>query len=166
MRHRTALWIGISILAISALIAGCGTSDGASVKSFQVKDEVPVGKAVWKILKVEHMKVTPSGSKANGQFVFVQAQLKNTGNDAFNMTGVEVEIVSDENNVYNFDAQENNTFLSSMAKEGLMGGRVEPGETVTGWVAFDLDEQAKGLKMKVRDPDILSSKSALISLGL
>ncbi|MFA5867571.1 MAG: DUF4352 domain-containing protein [Actinomycetota bacterium] len=165
MRNKVALLAGISILAIAALIAGCASSDGASVKSFQVKDEVAVGKSVWKVLAVEHMKVTPSGSKATGQFVFVQAQLKNTSNDAVNLTGVELEIVSGENKIYNFDAQENNTFLTSMGKDGLMGGRVEPGETVTGWVAFDVEEAAKDLKLRVRDPDVTSSKSALVSLG-
>ncbi len=165
MRNKVVLLIGISILAVAALVAGCASSDGASVSSYKVKDEVPVGKSVWKVLAVEHMKTTPSGSKANGQFVFVQAQLKNTSNDAVNLTGVEVEIVSDENKIYNFDAQENNTFLTSMGKDGLMGGRVEPGETVSGWLAFDVEEQAKGLKLKVRDPEVTSSKSALISLG-
>ncbi len=165
MRNKVALLIGVSILAIAAIVAGCASSNGASVNSFKVKDEVPVGKSVWKVLTVEHMKVTPSGSKANGQFVFIQAQLKNTSNDAVNLTGVELEIVSDENKIYNFDAQENNTFLTSLGKDGLMGGRVEPGETVTGWVAFDIEEQAKGLKLKVRDPEVTSSKSAMIALG-
>jgi hypothetical protein len=165
MRNKATLLIGLSILAVAALIAGCASTDGASVKSWQVKDEVAVGKSVWKVLAVEHMKTTTSGSKAEGQFVFVQAQLKNTGNDSFNLTGVEVELVSDENLTYNYDAQENTTFLSSMGKDGLMGVSVEPGETVSGWLAFDVAEQAKGLKLKVRDPDISSSKSALIALG-
>lgn len=165
MRNRNAIIIGLSILAVAALIAGCASSNGASVKAFQIKDNVTVGKSVWKILAAEHMKTTTSGSKAEGQFVFVQAQLKNTGNDAFNLTGVEVELVSGDNKIYNFDAQQNNQFLTSMGKDGLMGGRVEPGETVSGWIGFDIDENAKDLKIRLRDPDISSSKNALVSLG-
>lgn len=165
MRNRKAILFGLSILAVAILIVGCASSDGASVKTFQIKDNVTVGKSVWKVLAVEHMKTTSSGSKAEGQFVFVQAQLKNTGSDAINLTGIEIEIVSEENRIYNFDAQQNNTFLTSMGKDGLMGVRVEPGETVTGWVAFDIEEQAKGLKLKVRDPEVSSSKYASIYLG-
>lgn len=165
MRNRNAILIGFAILAVAALMAGCASSDGASVNTFQIKDNVSVGKSVWKVLAAEHMKTTTSGSKAEGQFIFVQAQLKNTGNDAFNLTGIEVEIVSGDNKIYNFDAQQNNTFLTSIGKDGLMGGRVEPGETVSGWIGFDIDQDAKDLKLRVRDPDISSSKSASISLG-
>lgn len=165
MRKRSAMIIGLTILTVAGLITGCASSDGASVKTFQIKDDVIVGKSVWKVLAAEHMKTTESGSKADGQFVFVQAQLKNTGNDAFNLTGVEVEIVSGENKIYNFDAQQNNTFMTSMGKDGLMGVRVEPGETVSGWIGFDIDENARDLKLKVRDPDVTSSKYAAVSLG-
>jgi hypothetical protein len=165
MKNKTALMLIVSMLTVTALIAGCASSNGASVASFQIKENVPVGKAVWKVLAAEHMKTTTSGSKAQGEFVFVQAQLKNTSNNAVNLTGVEVEIVSEANKIYNYDAQGNNTFLTSMGKDALMGVRVEPGETVSGWVAFDVDENAKGLKLRVRDPEFGSSKSALISLG-
>jgi hypothetical protein len=166
MRNKATLLIGLTILAVAALIAGCASTDGASVKSFKIKDNVSVGKSVWKVLAVEHMKTTTSGSKAVGQFVFIQAQLKNTSNEAYNLTGIEIEIVSSDNKTYNFDAQENNTFLSSMGKDGLMGVSVKPGETVSGWVSFDVDENAKGLKLRVRDPEFGSAKSALIDLEI
>jgi hypothetical protein len=53
-----------------------------------------------------------------------------------------------------------------MGRDSLIKGRVEPGETVTGWVAFDIPETAKNIRMRVRDLDVTSSKSAMIDLKI
>jgi hypothetical protein len=147
-------------------IAGCASSNGGTVGAYNIKDQVTVGKAVWKVLAVEKTKTTSTGSKATGEFVFVQLELKNTSNEATNLTGIEVELVDSENNTYNFDSQQNSTFLTSMGKDSIINGRVEPGETVSGWVAFDIPENAKDVKLRVRDVDVTSSKSALVDLKI
>jgi hypothetical protein len=166
MKRLSVLTGVLSGLFLVVLLAGCASSNGGQVGSYGIKEQVTVGKAAWKVLTVEKTKTTSSGSKAQGQFVFVQMELKNTSNEATNLTGIEVELVDENNNTYNFDSQQNSTFLTSMGKDGLINGRVEPGETVSGWVAFDISDSAKGVKMRVRDIDITSSKSALIDLKL
>ena len=153
-------------LLFVGIIAGCASSNGSSVGKFGIKDNVAVGTAAWKVLAVEKTKTTSTGSKAVGMFVFVEMKLKNTSNEAANLTGIEVELVDADNNTYNFDSQQNSTFLSSMGKDSVIKGRVEPGETVSGWVAFDIAETAKEIKMRVRDLDVTSSKSALIDLKI
>lgn len=165
LKYRTIPLV-LAFLVVGAVIAGCASINGSSVSSYNIKDEVAVGKTAWKILSVEKMKTTASGAKAVGEFVFVQAQLKNTSNEAANLTGVEVELVDGDHNTYMINAQDNNTYLTAMGKDGLIKGRVEPGETVTGWIAFDVAEQAKDIKMRVRDLDVTSSKSALVDLKI
>lgn len=162
----------ISVLVLSLLMfigLACGGSQ-ASVRTVGIGEEVKVGKAVWKVLNVEKTKQVEvqsggGGAKAEGIFVFVEAQVKNTGHEAFVLTGVEMEIVDEENRHYAFDYQNNSVFLSSIGKENLIKGSLQPGEVAKGWVTFDVDENAKGLKLKVRDLDFLSEKHAFIDLG-
>jgi hypothetical protein len=154
------------VVIVGALVAGCASIKGGNVSAYNIKDKVAVGTAAWRVLAVEKTKQTTSGAKANGVFVFVQMELKNTSNEAANLTGIEVELVDDANNVYTFDSQQNSTFLTSMGRDSLIKGRVEPGETVTGWVAFDIPETAKNVRMRVRDLDVTSSKSAMIDLKI
>lgn len=163
LRVLTGLLCG---LLLTVLIAGCASSSGSQVGKYSIKDQVAVGKAAWKVIAVEKTKTTSGGAKAAGEYVFVHMELKNTSNEATNLTGIEVELVDADNRTYTFDSQQNSTFLTSMGKDGLINGRVEPGETVTGWVAFDIPESAKEIKMRVRDIDITSSKNALIDLQI
>jgi len=156
----------VSIVALAIVAAGCASTNGNSIKSFNIKDQVVVGNSIWKVLAVEKMKETTAGAKADGEFVFIQMELKNSSNEGINLTGIEVELVDANNMTYNFDAQQNTSFLSSLGKDTLIKGRVEPGETVSGWVAFDISETAKEVKMRVRDLDVTSSKSALINLNI
>lgn len=155
-----------SLVLLALLIAGCANSSGDSVQSYQVKEEAAVGKSVWKVLTVEKMKQTNTGAKASGEFVFVQLEVKNTSNGAVNLTGIEVELFDGDSNTYQYDTQQNNTFLGAMGKDSLIKGKMDPGETVSGWIAFDIPETAKNVQLRVRDLDITSTKSALIDLSI
>lgn len=157
---------GLAILGILAvLVAGCASSKG-DVKDFKVKDEVAVGKSVWKVLTVEKTAATENGAKATGTYVFVQLTVKNNSNEAATLTGVEVELFDADGNTYPYDTKLNSTFLTSQGKDALVNGRMEPGETISGWIAFDIPKDVKGVKMRVRDLDITSDKSALIDLDI
>ncbi len=164
---RIFIWTGlILVLVAAAIITGCAVSNGSGTDTHLMNEQVVVGTGAWKVIGVERVKQTTSGAKANGEFVFINMQLKNISNEAANLTGVEIELVDADNNTYNFDSQQNSDFLTSMGKDSLIKGRVEPGETVSGWVAFDVSADANGIKLKVRDLDITSSKSALIDLKI
>ncbi|MFH1737205.1 MAG: DUF4352 domain-containing protein [Actinomycetota bacterium] len=155
-----------SLVLLALLIAGCASSSGNNVKSYKIKEEVAVGKSVWKVLTVEKTKQTNSGAKASGEFVFVQLEVKNTSNEAVNLTGIEVELFDGDSNTYQYDTQQNNTFLEAMGKDSLIKGKMDSGETVSGWIAFDIPETAKNVQLRVHDLDITSEKSALIDLSI
>ena len=156
----------VSFTLLAIIIAGCASTSGNSAKSYAIKEEVAVGRSVWKVLAVEKMKQTDNGAKANGEFVFVQLQVKNTSSEAVNVTGIEMELFDGDSNAYEYDTQLNNTFLGSMGKDTLVKGRIDAGETVSGWIAFDIPATAKDVNLRVRDLDITSTKSALIDLGI
>ena len=162
---RILIWIGlIIVLVAAAVITGCAVSNGGVTVAHNMNELVPVGTGAWKVVGVERVKQTTAGAKATGEFVFVNIQLKNISNEAVNLTGIEVELVDEDNNTYNFDSQQNSTFLTSMGKDSLIKGRIEAGESVSGWIAFDIPADSNGVKIRVRDLDITSSKSALIDL--
>ncbi len=164
---RILTWTGLILVLVAVgVITGCAVSNGGGSGTHAMKEQVVVGTGTWKVIGVERVKQTTSGAKASGEFVFINMQLKNISNEAANLTGVEIELVDEDNNTYNFDSQQNSSFLTSMGKDSLIKGRVEPGETVSGWVAFDVSTDAHGIKLKVRDLDITSSKSALIDLKI
>lgn len=156
----------VSFILLAILITGCGSTSGNSAKSYAIKEEVAVGKSIWKVLAVEKMTQTDTGAKANGEFVFVQLQVKNTSNEAINLTGIEMELFDGDSNAYEYDAQLNSAFVGAMGKDTLVKGKINPGETVAGWVAFDIPEKAKDVQLRVRDLEITSTKSALIDLGI
>lgn len=155
-----------SLVLLALLIAGCASSSSDSVRRYKVKEEVTVGKSVWKVLTVEKTKQTNTGAKASGEFVFVQLEVKNTRNEAVNLTGVEVELFDGDSNTYQYDPYQNTMFLGAMGKDSLIKGEMDPGKTVLGWIAFDIPETAKNVQLRVRDLDITSTKSALIDLSI
>lgn len=169
MRKIFVVLLSLGLLMFVGL--SCDIGSKANVKMVGIGDDVKVGQAVWKVLDVEKTKQVGGqagggGAKAQGVFVFVEVQVKNTADEAFMLTGVEVEIVDEDNRSYAFDSQNNSIFLSSIGKDNFVKGSLQPGEVAKGWVIFDISEKAKGLKLKVRDLDILSDKYALVDLGL
>jgi hypothetical protein len=156
-------FIGLTVLAAFTAL-GCGSGDEAQ-KVFTMKEKVVLGKCQWTALSAESMKQTESGAKANGQFVLVELEIKNNGSNDIILTGIEVELLTTDK-VYTYDSQQNASFYAAMKKEPIIGGSVKCGQAIKGWVAFDIDESAKNIRLRVRDTDITSNESSIIELNL
>lgn len=160
----------IAAIAVLAVMLGCASSSGSNVQQYKMNEDVMVGKALWKVLKAEKQELikgsTGGGSKAEGIFILVETQVKNTSSENFMLTGVEAEIVDESNTKYSFDAQDNAMLLSSIGRENLVNQNVASGQTVKGWLIFDVGQDARGLKIKLRDLDIRSQKVAAVDLNM
>lgn len=158
----------IVVTLVVAFLLGCASSSG-SVQTFKMNEDVTVGKAVWRILSVEKNKQLGEGSgggQAEGVFVAVEAQVKNNSNESLSITGIEATVTDDAGNNYEFDNRNNTTLLSALKRDNLVNQTVAPGQTAKGWLIFDVSQDAKGLKIKVRDLDIRSSKTSVVDLNL
>lgn len=155
---------------IGSLVVACGSGIVRDPKIVKVGQDVTVGQAAWKVLSVEKTKQlggqTGGGMTAEGTFVVIELQVKNTAGEAVNVTGVEVEIADADNNKYTFDSQNNASLLAAANKENFVQGSIMPNQTASGWIIFDVPEAAEGLKLRVNDLDITSHKYALVELGV
>lgn len=160
----------IVMLLMVALLIGCANSSGQDVKQFGMKEDVTVGRAIWKVVKAEKTKEITGGggmgAQAEGTFILIELQVKNGASESFMLTGIEMEVVDEMSKRYAFDSKNNSTYLGSLNKDNLVNQNVGPGETAKGWVIFDVEKDAKGIKLRVHDLDITSEKTALIDLDM
>lgn len=159
----------VLLVVFMIFLVGCATSGGQDVEKFNIKEEVTVGKSVWRVLKVEKEKKIGNrgaGLKAEGAFIIIEVEVKNLSSDEFMITGIETEIIDDKNKSYSFDVKNCNMYLKELNREGLTNQSVGPDKTSTGWIVYDINQDAEGLSLRVRDLDIRSDKKSLIDLNL
>lgn len=171
MSKRNLIVLAGSALILLVLIVACGGGGAGSGKLYRKKEDVKVGKAIWKVLEVdtatEYPKKEGGKIQAEGMFVLLNISLKNNGSDQTMLTGEELELVDDSKNTFAFDSRNNNIYLSNLGKKNLVNqGSVDAGQTIDGWILFDVSKDAKGLKLKAKDIDIRTQESALVDLGL
>ncbi len=159
----------IAVIILFVLVVACG-GGGSTTQTYKIKDEFKVGKATWKVLGVqitqEIQRADGSGKfTAEGNFVILNLQLKNSGTENANITGDEVEITDDAGNAYAFDSRNNNVYLNAMGKASLTKAAIEPGKTSTGYLIFDVSKDAKGMRAKMKDIDIQSRLYAYVDLN-
>ncbi len=159
----------IAVIILFVLVVACG-GGGSTTQTYKVKDEFKVGKATWKVLGVQITQTIQRADAtgkftAEGNFVILNLQLKNDGTETANITGDEVEIADDASNSYAFDSRNNNVYINAMGKTSLTKAAIEPGQTVTGYLIFDVSKDAKGLRAKMKDIDIQSRSYAYVDLN-
>ncbi len=179
MRKKLILICALAILSHGCAFMNSGTGGGFDLQSvpgfrncgkseegFALREKIVLDNCTWTALSAEKTKTTDTGVKADGQFVFVELELKNNSNQDIVLTGIEVEMLDTKDALRTYDSKEHNSILEAVGRESILKGRIRGGETVRGWVAFDVSEKAKGLELRVRDIDLTSSASARINLGL
>ncbi len=172
MRYKKTWSASVIILTllVAAILIGCANTSGDDVKQFNIKENVTVGRAIWKVVGAEKTKEISGGggmgAQAEGVFILIQLEVKNEASESFMLTGIEMEVIDEMSKRYAFDSKNNSTYLGSMDKDNLVNQNVKPGETVKGWVIFDVSKDSKGLKLRVHDLDITSEKTALIDLAM
>ncbi|MFA5867572.1 MAG: DUF4352 domain-containing protein [Actinomycetota bacterium] len=165
---------GIAAISVLVLLVGavaCGGGGGGGTKTYNLKEDAPVGKGVWKILSAEKSmelnRTDAAGKfKAEGQFVLLQVSLKNNSGEAANLTGEEIEIMDGNRNSYTFDSKNNNIYLAAIGKESLTKNPVPAGQTGTGYLIYDISKDAKDLKAKVKDVSITGRTFAYVDLNM
>lgn len=139
---------------------------GKTGPDYTAKDTIVLETCTWKVLNIETAKTAGESLRATGRFLLLQLQLKNTGTSDAILTGVEVELIDTDNISKIYDPQENNAALEALGRDSILKGRVGRGETIRGWVVFDIGANAQNLKLRVRDIDVTKSSAANIDLSI
>ncbi len=139
---------------------------GKSGPDYTPADTVVLETCSWRVLKTETLKTAGAGLRAKGEFLLIDLKLKNLGASDATLTGVEVELIDMDNISKIYDPQENNAVLEALGRDSILAGKVKPGQTITGWVAFDINSGARNLKLRVRDIDLTKGAAASIDLKI
>lgn len=171
MRVKNWMVITAAGLIILFVLACAGGADGGP-KTYKIKEDIKVGKATWKVLNVERGMEFPKSDgsgklKAEGTFVLIELTINNGYSEPNNLTGQELELVDEAKNTFSFDSKSNNMTLAGLGRDSLIGqGMLAAGQTMQGWILFDVNKDAKGLMLRTKDIDIRSRESAMVDLGL
>jgi hypothetical protein len=138
---------------------------GKTEEIHKIKQTVDLGGCTWRVNEVRIVEETGKGATAEGKYVLVDLTLKNKSeSEEFVLTGIEIELFDRASLIHMTGSETNGDVLSQMALQGLFQGSIKKGETIRGWVVFDVPETAKELKLRVRDLTLTSGGTAVFDL--
>ena len=157
------------IIEQNSSVASKVVSKDDRTKTYVIGDYVRAGDIEWQIKKepdkMKEIWGDYDSQKANGTFVLIELTGMLTGKGSAIVSTAEFQLIDKEDIRYettnNGEAGLKELDLKSLSREQL-----NPGVSITGWIVFDVPEDATGLKLEVGDlvPD--SDRVGLIDLGI
>ncbi|MCD6194679.1 DUF4352 domain-containing protein [bacterium] len=177
--------VGLGILAILILLIVIGvlaqpneseptqkttqsTETEPTVKTVNKGEEIQVGEVRWKVLNVEKKSSISNGFqkvKPGGVFVIIDLRAELLGKESGTIDSGQLKIVDSQNRVFEHST-DGQTALELSGEEGLFLKQVHPNVPIEGYAVFDVPTDATGLKLKIEDFRLLSSKYGYVNLGI
>jgi len=145
------------------------SSSEVTIKPYHIGDFARAGDIKWRIEKEPQMMKEMYGDydskKANGTYVLIEITGELTGQGSAIVSTSEFHLLDDEDIRYE-TTNNGEAGLKDLDRKSLSREQLNPNVPITGWIVFDIPEDAAGLKLVVGDllPD--SDQTALIDLGI
>jgi hypothetical protein len=179
--------IGLGVLIVIAIIASAGGGDKkakekiepsaeksatkSEIKTVALNEDVRVGEVRWKVLEVKKAEAIEKEfgepEKANGVFIIVKLEAELLGKESGTVDASQLSIIDSQKRTFKHSNEGQTALMVSKGfKESLFLKQVNPNVPISGWVAFDIAKDASGLKLKIKDLRMFSSKYEYVDLGI
>jgi len=138
-------------------------------KVFNIGEDVQVGEVKWRVNKAPEKMNEIAGSygkvTAGGVYILIELTAELTGKETGNVSNMQFRLIDDKDR--KFEASDDGfSGLMYLDRESLTFKQVNPNVPVTGWVVFDVAEDAKGFKLEIEDLRFLNDDTRLIDIGI
>lgn len=116
-------------------------------------DEFVINNMSYSTLDVETTQTVGSGvvsEETDGVFVLIEVRIENRGTEVRTASSSPMTLIDEAGTEYEVSA------VDSVIDNSLTTQQLEPGESASGLVPFDLPQDAGELRLKVEDTDIIS----------
>jgi len=146
------------------------TQPNQNTKTYGIGDSLVAGDFTWKITDVsttteigQNIGDTFIGEKANGVFVILSVEVKNTGKSAKYLSDSYIKLIDDQNR--EFSASTAAAIYMQPQGSALMFEQLNPGITKNGKVVFDVPQGLKVANVKITS-SLFTTESYTIKINI
>lgn len=134
------------------------------IPTAKMNENIQVGEVRWKVLEVQQP-VDIRGKAPSGKWVIVHLEAELLGKETGSISSSQLMIVDNKDRTFehNIDGEMQ---LIIDEKKTFTFTDVNPNVPVDGWAAFDIAQDATGLKLKIKDLRTFSDEYGLVDLGI
>ncbi len=145
------------------------SSKKSSSKPFAIGDYAQAGEIRWRIEKepdkFKELYGDYDSKRANGIFIFIELTGEMTGVDSLVVSTSEFLLTDKDGAIYE-TTNNGEEGLVELDRKTLSREQLNPGVPITGWIVFDIEEDATGLILEAGDLVTDSDESVFIDLGV
>lgn len=163
MADKVIIGVVVLVVAVGALLyapvgpsfndaAEAVTEDGTTY-THERDDSFVMNEISYSVTGVDTAETVGSGvvsQDADGIFLLVEVNLENVGGEVNTVSSSPMTLVDGAGNEYEVSSAE------AHVRDSLNTEQVQPGDTVSGVAIFDVPRNAGEIKLKIKDPNVVS----------